>query len=96
MKQFYVRDQGQIKYFSAVPEVVLFLEQVVKFKFQKTRSQWMEHVIDLGYGLDDREGRVFTESIADQVEIGTVQKDGRHVRCNIFEATTYLNGDYGD
>jgi len=96
MDQFYVRDCGKTKYFNSIPEVVSFLEKVVELKMKMTRSKWMEHVIDLGYGADDRNGRVFTESMSEQVEVGTVQNDGKHVRCNIFESTAYKDAAYGD
>lgn len=96
MNKFYVRDRKQIKYFDSVPEVVAFLELVVKEKQKMNRAEWMQHCIDLGGNPDDRFGKNFVESMAELVEIGTVQKTGQHVRCNIFEATVYSDPAYGN
>ena len=56
--------------FNSVPEVVNTLERVVQYKFNMTRKQYMQNLIDLGYGADDSLGRTFTESMAEQLEIG--------------------------
>lgn len=96
MNKFYVKDGLNIKYFNQVPEVVLFLEQVVKLKLGKTRTQWMQHIRDLGHGYDDPNGKIFTESLADHVEVGAVQSDGKKVRCSIHEATQFTSPEYGD
>lgn len=96
MNKFYVRDSGNIKYFNEVSQVVSFLEQVVKLKLKMTRAEWMQHNMELGSGPDDSTGVVFTETMASQVEIGVVQKENRHVRCNIFEATQFKTEGYGD
>ncbi len=96
MNKFYVRDGKQVAYFGSVPEVVSFLEKVVVEKTKMTRSQWMQHIVELGHGLDDRAGKCFTESLSEQVEVGTVQKNNRHVRCSIFEATSFKDAAYGD
>lgn len=96
MNKFYVRDGNNIKYFGQVNEVVKFLEQVVKLKLKMSRAEWMQHNMELGSGPDDSTGVVFTETMASQVEIGVVQKENRHVRCNIFEATQFKTEGYGD
>jgi hypothetical protein len=96
MNKFYVRDVGNIKYFNSVPEVISFLEKVVQVKLHMSRPQWMQHVVDLGHGNDEPTGNNFVNSLSEQVEIGAVQKDGKHVRCNIFEATGFSKEEYGD
>jgi hypothetical protein len=96
MNKFYVKDGQHLKYFSSVPEVVSFLEQVVKLKLKTTRSEWMQHIRDLGHGYDDALGRTFTESLADHVEVGVVQNGGKLVRCSIHEATAFTKPEYGD
>ena len=96
MNKFYVRENRNIKYFNQVSDVVSFLEQVVKLKLKMTRNEWMQHIRDLGHGPDDADGKNFTESLADQVEIGVVQSNNKHVRCSIFEATQFTQPEYGD
>lgn len=71
--------------FNNVNEVVNTLEKVVQYKFKLNRKQYMQNLIDLGYGADDSLGRTFTESMSEHVEIGVV-KNGACVRCNIHEA----------
>lgn len=96
MNVFYVRDGNNVAYFNLVSDVVSFLEKVVVLKLKMSRAQWMEHIVDLGHGSDDKNGKCFTESMAEQVEIGVVQKDGKHVRCSIHEATSFKDSAYGD
>ena len=93
MNKFYVRDGKLIKYFDAVSQVVSFLEMVVKEKCNMTRPEWQQHIVDLGHGPDER---AFVDSLQEQVEIGCVQRDGKHVRCNIYEATVFKKVEYGD
>lgn len=95
MNKFYVRDGKDIKYFDEVSEVVSFLEKVVFLKCGMNRADWMQHIMDLGHGYDDNSGRNFTESLAEQVEIG-VFGGNRHVRCSIFEATVFKSPEYGN
>lgn len=74
--------------FNSLNETVSTLEKVVKYKFNLNRRQYMQNLIDLGYGADDPLGRTFTESMSEYVELGIV-KDGKCMRCNIHEAAHY-------
>ena len=38
--------------YNSVNEVVKHLESSVQRKFRQTRQQYMQHLIDLGYGYD--------------------------------------------
>ena len=96
MNKFFVKDRNQIRYFTNVSDVVLFLELVVKEKLKMNRSEWMQHVMDLGHGPDDTAGRSFVDTMQNHVEIGCVQKNGKCVRCNIFEATQFNDPAYRD
>jgi hypothetical protein len=95
--KFYVRDGQLVKYFNTVPEVVSFLEEVVKLKYNMNRQEWMQHVADLGYGfgVDNEKGQVFVESLSQNLEVGVV-KEGKNIRTNIYEATNFSNPGYGD
>lgn len=75
--------------FESVPDLVSTLEKVVQYKLKLTRKQYMQNLIELGYGVDDPQGKTFTESMADHVEIGVVRNNGNLVRCNIHEAAHY-------
>jgi hypothetical protein len=94
--KYYILDTQRCRepvVFNSVLDVVSALEIVVKYKFNLSRKQYMQNLIDLGYGADDSIGRTFTESMADYIEIGVV-KNGRCVRCNIHEAAhhaKYIN-----
>ncbi len=96
MNKFYVRDGKNVAYFKTVSEVVYFLEKAVVLKLNTNRKDWMQHIMDLGHGLDDPSGKNFVESLASQIETGVVQRDGKHVRCSIFEATVFSSPEYGD
>jgi hypothetical protein len=96
MNKFYVRDGKNIKYFDSVPEVVSFLEKVVELKLKTNRKDWMQHIMDLGHGYDDADGKNFAESLVSHVEMGSVKSDGTHVRCSVHEATSFTKPEYGD
>jgi hypothetical protein len=95
MNNFYVKDGKQVKYLNTVPEVVAFLELVIKEKTKMTRSQWMQHNMDLGHGPDDENGKNFVDSMQELVEIGVV-RGKKCIRCSIFEATMFTDPAYGD
>lgn len=95
MNTFYVKDGRQIKYLNSVPEVVSFLELVVKEKTKMNRAEWMQHNIDLGHGPDDRDGKNFVESMQELVEVG-VSRGKKLIRCSIYEATAFTKPEYGD
>ena len=68
-------------------DVVRHLEGTVKRKFNLTRQQYMQNLIDLGYGYDDDNGVTFVSSLSEHFNIGVVHSDGRYMRTNIFEAS---------
>lgn len=85
--KYYIIDKqvsNQPAIFNSLQEVVATLERVVQYKFKMNRKQYMQNLIDLGYGVDDSLGRTFTESMAEHVEIGVI-KNNSCVRCNIHE-----------
>jgi hypothetical protein len=75
--------------YNSVNEVVKHLETTVQHKFRQTRQQYMQNLIDLGHGYDDAEGKVFTQSLSEYFNIGTVRKDGSLVKGNIHEVAQY-------
>jgi hypothetical protein len=75
--------------YNSVNEIVKHLETAVQRKFRQTRRQYMQNLIDLGYGYDDVQGKVFTQSLSEYFNIGTVRKDGSLVKGNIHEVDQY-------
>jgi len=93
--RYYIIDttlSNQNQAFNTVQEVVQHLEGTVQRKFKLTRKQYMQNLIDLGYGYDDDGGLTFTASLSEYFNIGVIQDGGRYVRTNIHE--TDRNGRY--
>ena len=94
--KYYIIDKQvshQPAIFNSLQELVSTLERVVQYKFKMNRKQYMQNLIDLGYGVDDSLGRTFTESMSEYVEIGVI-KNNSCVRCNIHEVAhhaKYIN-----
>ena len=91
MSKFYIVDttvNNQPFIFDTVFQLVKHLEGTVQRKFRKTRQQYMQHLIDLGYGYDDGEGKVFTQSLSEHFNIGVVNGNN-FKRCNIHEVSQY-------
>jgi len=75
-------------FFESLDSVVRHLEGSVKRKFGITRKEYMNNLIDLGYGYDDEHGSTFASSLSEYFNMGVV-RDGRSVRTNIHEATQH-------
>lgn len=98
MGKFYVQDStiGQYVTFNTVPELVRYLgETVVPKAFGLTRAQYMQNLIDLGYGYDDAQGVTLTRALSEQFNIGVVRA-GKYIRTDVHEATQFLTEEYGD
>jgi hypothetical protein len=78
-------------------EIVKHLETMAPKMLGKTRSQLMQDAADLGFGVDDPQGKTFYEFMMEYVNCGVVRKDGRPVRCNIFTDAEYKGKtEHGD
>ncbi len=96
MNKFYVKDGKNVYGFGTINEVVSFLEKLLVHKTKMTRKQWMENLADLGYGPDEPTGNRFVTSLQERhFEIG-VFRNQKTVRCNIYEATSFQNPEYGN
>jgi hypothetical protein len=69
---------------------VKHLEGTVQRRFNLTRKQYMQNLIDLGYGYDDDNGITFTQSLAEYFNVGVISKDNRLIKTNIHEASRNL------
>lgn len=94
---FYIQDSTLGKYvtFQSVPELVKYIgEQIVPRAFKMSRAQYVQNLIDLGYGYDDPQGVTLTRAVAEQFNIGVV-KDGAYVRTDIHEAVMFQKDEFG-
>ncbi len=74
--------------FDTVPQLVSKLEELVVRNHGVTRKQYMQNLIDLGYGYDDPQGTIFTNELAKEYHIGVI-KNGSFVRCDVHTATEH-------
>jgi hypothetical protein len=92
MNKFYIIDTTLTNsplIFENIQGLVNHLEGTVKRKFGKSRDLYMQNLIDLGHGEDDRQGRNFTESMRTVFNIGIVGKGGILKNCNIHDVALY-------
>lgn len=91
MKYYIIDKEQNVEspyYFNTLQELIVYLEGAVIRRFKKTRTQYMQHLIELGYGYDDPAGKVFTQSMGEYFNFGVV-KNGRLVKCNVHEVELY-------
>lgn len=74
--------------FNSINELVKHLEGTVQRKFRQTRKQYMQNLIDLGFGYDDDAGKVFTQSLSEHFNIG-VMNGTSFKKCNVHEVNHY-------
>lgn len=87
MSRYYIKDNAKntVWQCATVPEVVATLEQLCRKITRQDRKGFMLEMVSLGHGYDDPQGVYFTELMADKLEIGVINKEGRYKRCNIHE-----------
>lgn len=93
----YIQDStvGRYVTFNTVPDLVRYIgEQLVPRAFKMSRAQYMQNLIDLGYGYDDRDGVTLTRAVADQFNIGVV-KNGNYVRTDVHTADAFNKEEFG-
>jgi len=97
MNKFYIQDSTVGKYvtFNTLPELVKYIgELLVPRAFKLTRNQYMQNLIDLGYGYDDRDGVTLTRAVAEQFNIGVI-KDNNYVRTDVHTAEAFNKEEFG-
>ena len=94
---YYTQDPTIGKYvqFNNVSEVVAYLETMVQKIHGMNRKQYMQNLIELGYGYDDPQGVTFTRSLSEEFNIGVV-KDGKYVKTDIHAVHSYMKPEFGD
>jgi len=96
--KYYIQDSTLNKYvyFDTVPEIVKHLEEMVKRAMGLTRQQFTQNLVELGYGYDDADGVVFTRGMADQFNIGILNKEGKHIKTDIYNISKFTDEIYSD
>jgi len=83
--------------FDTLSEIIKHLEGTVYRKFSLSRNQYMQNLIELGYGYDDKEGANFISSLSEHFDIGVI-RNGQYLRTNIHEAVNHnkYRKEYGN
>ena len=98
MIKFYVQDTtiGRFVYFDKLNDLVNYLgNELVPRATGGTRGQFVQNLIDLGHGYDDRDGVMLTRALSEKFNIGVV-KNNQHVRTDVHVSTRFLSNEYGD
>ena len=93
---YYIQDStvGRYMHFQEVKELVTYLESVVQRAHKLTRQQYMQNLIDLGYGYDDPQGATFTRSLGEEFNIGVIQ-DGKYLKTDIHSIHAFSDPAFG-
>ena len=94
---FYIQDStiGRYVTFNTVPELVKYFNVMIPRAFKMTRAQYVQNLLDLGYGYDDADGVMLTSAMADQFNIGVI-KNNTYVRTDVHEAISFGNEEFGE
>jgi hypothetical protein len=98
MNRFYIQDStiGKFVTFPTVPELVKYLSDMIPRAFHIPREQYVQNLIDLGYGYDDPDGAMLTRAISEEFNIGVISKDNIYVKTDVHTAAAFQKEEYGD
>lgn len=96
MSKYYIVDTSKasggkspVLIFETPAGVIKYLEGACQRRFGQSRSQFMQSVSELGFGVDDVDGRNFFEQMEQYFQMGVIRGDSTPVKCNIFEAEKF-------
>lgn len=95
--KYYIQDStsgNKYVHFQTLSELVTYLEGVVQRAYKLSRKQYMQNLIDLGYGYDDPLGATFTRSLKGEFNIGVV-KNGNYVKTDVHESDAFSKSEFG-
>lgn len=97
MNKFYIQDSTVGKYvtFNHVSELVSYLTGLIERAFKMPRHEYVQNLLDLGYGYDDAAGVMLTRAISEQFNIGVI-KNNTYVRTDVHSIDRFQNEEYGD
>lgn len=97
MNKFYIQDStiGRYVTFPTVPDLVKYLNDMIPRAFRISRDQYVQNLLDLGYGYDDRDGVMLTRAMADQFNMGVIKND-TYVRTDVHTVAAFQKEEYGN
>ena len=97
MNKLYIQDAtiGRYVTFNTVQELVNYVNNMIPRAFKVSRDTYVQNLIDLGYGYDDRDGIMVTRAVSEQFNIGVI-KDNTYVRTDVHSISRFQNTEYGD
>lgn len=97
MNRLYIQDTTIRQYvtFNTVPELVGYLKSMIPRAFNMTKEQYIQNLLDLGFGYDDADGVMLTRAMAEQFNIGVIKND-TYVRTDVHSISRFQQEEYGD
>lgn len=98
MSKFYIQDStiGRYVTFDSVPQLVNYFNILIPRAFKLSRQEYVQNLLDLGYGYDDADGVMLTRAISEEFNIGVVREDGAYVRTDVHNVSSFPQKEYGD
>jgi len=95
--KYYIKDpnSSNVMKFKTYDETVLFLEKFCTLKFKKTRAEYMNEAVAIGYSPDDREATQFVRLMSEAVEVGVIRENSL-MRTDITSIERYNKPEFGD
>jgi hypothetical protein len=97
MNKLYIQDStiGRYVTFETVPQLVSYLNAMIPRAYKMSREEYVQNLIDLGYGYDDPQGVMLTRAMADQFNIGII-KNSAYVRTDVHTVSSFQQEEYGN
>ncbi len=97
MNKLYIQDSTIGKYvtFNTVPELVAYFTSLIPRAYKISRTEYVQNLIDLGYGYDDPQGVMLTRAMSDQFNIGII-RGNNYVRTDVHTLAQYQQPEYGN
>ena len=94
---YYIQDStiGRYVTFNTPNEVVKYFDVLIPRAFNMSKENYIQNLLDLGYGENDKDGVMLTNVLSEQFNIGQI-KGGNYVKCDIHETVKYAQKEYGD
>lgn len=75
---YYIKNRktGELITVQSLSEVITCLENYIWVTFNKTRKEFMDDMVSLGYGYDDSNGIYLSQIMNKYLEMGAVYKTG--------------------
>jgi len=97
MNKFYIFDStvGRYVTFNTVPELVAYFNFLIPRAFKMSRKEYVQNLVDLGYGYDDAQGVMLTRVLSEQFNIGII-RDNAPIRTDVHAVSNFQKAEYGD